>query len=262
MPLIVIHGDDAVECLADGVNKQRVGWIGTGDLHSAFLKFPDCRLDDFFILASHVSVFPGMGIESGDRDARLFDVFRFRRFFDQSCDLHDPFLRDGCGYVFQSDMSRDENNAQIACGLHHRKPVRSAEFRHELRMPRKGDSRFIDGGFVDRTGYNRIRFATDDVLCRFYDSMIGKQAGFRRKFTGCQRGKRKRSCIDNVRGYFRREPFRRLADDLFRPVQADNRGGGESFVPENTHRDFRSDPGDVADGQSNDRSLHSDSEKL
>ena len=72
VPLVVIHADDRVESLLPHRHvKQGVGGERAFDGHSTALRPLDRRPDFPDLLISEEAVFPGMRIETGNRDTRI-----------------------------------------------------------------------------------------------------------------------------------------------------------------------------------------------
>ena len=203
-----------------------------------------------------MTVFPRVGVESGNRDAGMFRALGLRGFFDKFRNFDDALLGHVRGNVFESDVGGHENDAQFARRLHHGETVGSAEFRNEFGVPGERNSRFIDCRFVDGTGDNRIGFSSQDVFGCADDGVVCELSGFWREFARSQFRKGKGADGDDIRRDFRGEKLRGLADDLCGPVEADIRRRSQFLVPENTHGDFRSDSGGIADRQSYDGFPH------
>ena len=70
MPLIVIHGDDAIEGAGVSAGKERVSWPGTGCVDSLSSRGIDSWTNDPLFLIPKEAAIAGMGVEGGDTQAR------------------------------------------------------------------------------------------------------------------------------------------------------------------------------------------------
>ena len=72
LPLVVIHGDDAVIFAGEGLDIDGVGRKWPLAIDTRFCRRANGRADQIDLLPAEEAVFTGMGIECGNGDAGLF----------------------------------------------------------------------------------------------------------------------------------------------------------------------------------------------
>ena len=69
----MIHAQNRIIGFAGLGMEQGVGWVGAGDINTSLLQTGDSGLDNVLILSAYAAIFPCMGVQAGNSNARCGD---------------------------------------------------------------------------------------------------------------------------------------------------------------------------------------------
>ena len=221
--LVVIHAEDAVEFPGHGAMENGVRRVRAGEVTLAGELF-DGGGDDLFFLLPELSVFAGVGIESGHGDARVAGQSPLQKGVEQFPGADDFFGAEQAGHLAQGQVRGGQDHGERSAGQAHGEIFRPGPCGEEFGLPRERKTEGVEGGFMDRAG--------DDALD---GAVLQKPRGF---LEGIPRG---------LRGRGRRLPG---GMSVCATDESEVDAAGQSGVGEAAGDEFRSDPGRVAGGDS------------
>lgn len=168
-PLIVIHGDHCVELAACGIAEDGIGHAGAGeDGGSGFIEALDGGGDDADFFVAKGTVFPGVGVESGDGDARLGDTSAFQKIGGEQTGAHDAIDAEERGDGGECFMDRGQADGQGGTGEQHAEVSDTECVGKILSLAREGETEGLEGLLGDWTGDNGV----GSVLFKHFDRLM------------------------------------------------------------------------------------------
>ena len=178
----------------------------------------------FFFLLPELPVLTGMGIESGHGDARFAGQAPLQKSVEQFSGADDFFGAEQAGHIAQRQVRGGQDHGERSAGQAHGKIFHPGAGGEEFGLSRKRKTEGVEGGFVDRAGDHALDGA-----------VLQKPRGF---LEGIPRG---------LRGSGRRLPG---GMSVGATDESEVDAAGPSGVGEAAGDEFRSDPGRIASGDS------------
>lgn len=173
-PLVVVHGQYAVEFVELAGAKEAIGRIRPEHHHAPFFALYHGRADDLLFLVPQHAFFPCVGVQAEHGDIGPFEAEVHAERIVENAELFDDVLfGDGGSNFMQRDVRRYQGHPQAIAGQQHQ-AIGGVEFLGEVfRVAHVGKACQLHGFFVDGGGHEGINEARFKIPHRIFEADMG-----------------------------------------------------------------------------------------